>query len=115
MTSGHVCWGATCTPGVRMAEGKTARSRTLGGVLRSMRRRYVVGTVGLLALAVAIAVAGWAGTHRSAAATTAPSRAIVRLSPPPEHAPADEAETPMAASQAGTADQPPGTALPAED
>jgi endoglucanase len=102
-----------------MAEDKTARARTVGGVLRSMRRRYVVGTVGLLALAVAIAVAGWAGTHRSAAATTAPSRPVVHLSPSPEHGPAAKAETPLAASQAGgppgTADHPPGTALPAED
>ncbi len=103
-----------------MAEGRTARLRTLARVLRSMRRRYVAGTAALLALTVAVAVAGWAGTHRSAAATAAPSRAVVRLSPSPEHDPAAEAGTPLAANQAGagqpgTADQPPGTALPAED
>jgi len=117
MTSEHVCWGATCTPGVRMAEGRTARLRTLGGVIRSTRRRYVVGTACLLALAVAIAVAGWAGAHRSAAATAAPSRAVVRLSPSPERGPAAEAETPLAASQSGAGQpgQPPGNALPPED
>ena len=79
-----------------------------------------MGTACLLALTLAVAVAGWAGAHRNAAATEAPSRANVHLSPSPAHAPADEAETPLAASQAGdgqpgTADQPPGTALPAED
>lgn len=128
MTSEHVCWGATCTPGVRMADGSTARVaarlRALAGVLRSTRRRHVVGMAALLALAVAVSVAGWAGTHRSAAATAAPSRAVVRLSPSPERGPVAEAETPTAeaetplagsAGQPGTADQPPGNALPAED
>jgi endoglucanase len=76
-----------------------------------------VGTACLLALAVAIAVAGWAGGHRSTAATAAPSRTVVRLSPPPERGPAAEAETPLAAGQSGAGQpgQPPGNALPPED
>jgi endoglucanase len=80
-----------------------------------MRRRYVAGTAVLLALAVAVGVAGWAGRHWSAAAT-APSRAVVQLSPSPERGPAAEAETPLAgsASQPGGG-APPGNALPAED
>jgi hypothetical protein len=114
-----------------MADGNTARVaarlRALAGVLRSARRRHVAGMAGLLALAVAVGVAGWAGTHRSAAATAAPSRAVVRLSPSPERGPAAEAETPTAeaetptaeaetplagsAGQPGTADQPPGNTI----
>jgi hypothetical protein len=72
---------------------------------------------------VAVGVAGWAGAHWSAAATAAPSRAVVHLSPSPERGPVAEAEPPAAGAEtplAGSAGQPgdgapPGNAPPAED
>jgi cellulase/cellobiase CelA1 len=103
-----------------MADSNTARVaarlRTLAGVRRPVRRRCVVVAAALLALALVVGWAGWAGTHRSAAATAVPSRAVLPLSPTPERGPAAEAETPLAgsASQPGGG-APRGNALPAED
>jgi cellulase/cellobiase CelA1 len=100
-----------------MAEGNSrpgwaVRLRALAGALRWVRRRYVAGAAGLLALTVALGVAGWAGAHWSAAATAAPSRAVAHLSPSPERGPAAEAEPPAAEVESPLSDgQPPGNTI----
>lgn len=99
-----------------MADSNTARTgarlRTLAGVLRSIRRRYIAGATILLALSTVVGLAAWVGVHLPAA-TAAPSRAVVHLSPSPRNGPQAEAGTPLAGQLGDTA--PPGNAVPADN
>jgi cellulase/cellobiase CelA1 len=98
-----------------MADSNTARTgarlRTLAGVFRSIRRRCVVGAAILLALSTVVGVAAWVGVLP--AATAAPSRAVVHLSPSPQNGARAEAGTPLAGQLGDGA--PPGNAVPPDN
>jgi endoglucanase len=97
--------------------GRAARAgawlRTLSGVLRSTRRRYVTAAAGLIALTLIITLAAWVGVHLPAAATSASAPAVGHPRPSPATGPAAEAEKPLAGQPDSEA--PPGSAVHADD
>jgi cellulase/cellobiase CelA1 len=88
ITSEHVCWGATCTPGVEMAERgiRPGWAALVAGWRRALApgwRRYVAATLGVLTVVAVGGLTAWAGSHRPASATAAPSRAVAPAHGPP--------------------------------